>query len=228
MAQLGAPERIWKVLTQEVEDELYRLVTGQPVLRPAKYEIAHREYYHSQNYVAAGTTKMTYYNTGAADFTTNLNNGMVPDQEPFVCTGVALCPSDRTVAGALSTARAVNAVDTTSIDAQVLLQDALAAGLFRLLLGSTEKLQVRNLFRLGAGGGFSAAGPGTFTATDGQIYGGNGVPASTNVFKLPRPLVILPNTKVAATLEWATGIAIANYTGAWTLSLIGESVVQRS
>lgn len=218
--------KIWNEIPQEIENEFWRLKTGQPEANPANYEFVHREYFHARDYAAA--QRIDFFNEAEQSFVTNLNNGMVPNNEPFWLTDLAIIVTDRKRSGAAATARAVSSIDATTNANTLLLHDMLAAGQFRLVIGSQQKLLMRNLHRLGAGGGISISGAGTFAAGTTVLSSANGAPATRNTFKLPRPLAILPNQKISVALEWGTSITVGSWDGCVIPLLIGEAVAARA
>lgn len=218
--------KIWQQISQAVENNFWRLKTGQPEEDNKNFEFAHREYFHAKDYAAA--TRIDYFNTGEAAFVTNLNAGQLPADEPMWLTDIGFFVTDRKVSGAAATARAVSAVDATTMANMLLLHDMLAAGVFKLQIGSQLKYTIRGLHRLGAGGGPVISGAGTFGAAAGHFTSSNGVPATRNTFKLPRPIAIMPGQQIKAYVEFPAAIAVGAWDGACGPVLIGEAVAARS
>jgi len=223
-AQQAANANIWPGMTAATAAQFTRIGRGLPISKPNQFAQVHVRYYHQQTYAAAGQTQLTFFQVGATEHVTNLNNGIAPDERPFWLTGLTCQFQFLTSGGAASTAQPFSA-DTVASVAFQQISNAMAAGLLQLYVGDRLIHEGQGLDKYCADGG-AWSSPSSALASNNVVPYNNGMPLAGNRFKFPSPYPILPGKPVKLTCRWQTAYAITGLTAArLRVELVGESVM---
>lgn len=220
---------LWPGMSGPTSIQFTRLGRGLPISRPNQFAQIHSRYYHQQAYNTAGVSQLTFFNVGASEHVSNMNNGVVPDDRPFWLTGLCVTFQNLTAAGAAS--GGINAADDLSTMATRAdeVRKILEGGLLQLRIGDRMILETQDLTHFPSDGGFyvSAAGQGVPAAGAGKgafVNYTNGEPISGNRFRFPAPYPVLPGKPVSVILKWQSLLTITTNAGRIKVELVGETV----
>lgn len=216
---------VWPGMTLATSVQFTRIGRGLPISRPNQFAQIHARYYHVVDYGTSGSTQFNFFNAGASEGVTNLNNGLVPDERPFWLTGVCITVQDLSAAGADSGVK--YAADATSLTRAQQINQILAAGLFQLRVADRLILDVQDLTHFPSDGGlFVGANISTqaTAALGSAVWWNNGSPMAGNRFRLPAPYPILPGKPIAASIKYQSAKSITTAARV-KVELVGESIM---
>lgn len=216
---------VWPGMTLATSVQFTRIGRGLPISRPNQFAQIHARYYHVVDYPTTGASIFNFFNQGASEGVTNLNNGLVPDERPFWLTGVCVTVQDLTAAGADSGAKyAATAAPLTRAQE---INQILSSGLFQLRVSDRMILDVQDLTHFPSDGGVFVGSNVSTQATaalGSAVWWNNGSPMAGNRFRLPAPYPILPGKPISAQIKFQ---ALKTITTAARVKveLVGESIM---
>lgn len=222
-----AISQAWPGITIDTGLELARITRGMPLQNPNRYKVVQRRFFHRQDYATGGHTSLTFFaNTAPSDFVCNLQStGTVGQDQPFVCTSLAVTMEHVTTAGARVAGAASSASGaTTALARAEEVATIFQAADLQFFINSREEFRTHDLHNFPAGGGPDMSGA-TGLTTGAMAHYNNGVPAFTNLNVLRYPVVVLPGQGIRVNLLWAQALSLTA-SSAIRVELIGEQLTQ--
>lgn len=222
----AAQQNIWPGMTLATSVQFTRVGRGLPISKPSQFAQVHVRYYHQVDYGTGGHTSLTFFNAGAQDHVSNVNNGTIPDERPFWLTGVCISWQDLTAAGARSGVQ----IASGNINAYARAEEVrtiLNAGLFNLTVGDRKIIEAQDLTHFPADGGFHVGGVSISHAAataSAAVPFNNGAPIAGNRFRLPAPYPILPGKPIRGLITWPQALSVT-VAGRLRVELVGESIM---
>jgi hypothetical protein len=216
---------LWPGISGATAAEFNRIYRKQPVSNPSKFVERSERFYHIVDYATTGHTALTFFNAAKNDHITNLNNGEIEAERPFLLDGICVTFQDLTAAGARSGAQISTSAITSATRAEEV-RSILQAGLLKLSVSDREAFQAQDLTHFPSDGGFDigAASISFATATASSIVPySNGAPVVGNRFKLDRAWPVLPGKRLKVELLWPQLLTITA-AGRIKVEVVGRSV----
>lgn len=217
----------WPGITIDTALELARIIRGMPLNNPNRFQVIQKRFFHRQDYATTGHASLTFFaNTAPTDFVCNLQaTGTFGQDQPFVCTSIAVTMEHLTAAGARVTGAASSAFAATTALARVEeVLTILQGAELQLYLNSREMFRTRDLHNFPSGGGADLSGA-TGLTTGAMVHHNNGAAAYSNLNVFRYPIVMLPGQNVRVNLNWQSLLTITA-ASAIRVELIGEQLSQ--
>jgi hypothetical protein len=227
----SAAGNLWPGLTSETGEEFVRIGKGMPLKSPNKFAQITQRFYHRQDYATGGANLLTFFNASISEHTTNVNNGILPDDRPSWITGISVDFQDITTAGARPASSAAAQLSSATGGAAFTraeeIRTILQGGLLQMYVADRMIHEGQNLMRYPTGGGFAVDAlqltQASAAASQSAVWN-NGIPHANNLFKLPRPYPWLPGKALKVLLKWPAALSITTAT-ALKVEIVAEQVV---